>query len=369
MTSWDELSRADIDQVLAWAESLPWARAMAACQQDAEWHSEGDVWTHTKMVCRQLPKLEEWTSLSQHDQTVLIFTALFHDAGKPLTSRLDPDTGRIQSPKHAVKGEHLARQVLRDLDCDVPTRETITQLVRYHGRPAFLLERSSPAHEVISLSWLVNNRLLYLFALADTRGRATSSMSRPEENLHFWKLVSEENGCFETSYPFANAQARFLFYRQTNSDLHFVPHEAYRCNVTLMSGLPGSGKDTWLAKNRSDLPVVSLDDIRGQLDVDATDNQGTVIQAARDRCRELLRADQSFAFSATNLIRQTRKRWIDLFADYNARVEVVYVEPRFVTILGQNKRRERPVPEGVIRELAGKVEPPIWTEAHDLVIA
>ena len=136
----------------------------------------------------------------------------------------------------------------------------------------------------------------------------------------------------------------------------------------MMSGLPGSGKDTWLEKNRPDLSVVSLDDIRSQLDLEATDNQGPVIQAARDQCRELLRAGQSFAFSATNLIRQTRKRWIDLLTDYNARIEAVYVEPRFEIILAQNKLRERPVPEGVIRELAAKVEPPNWTEIHDLVM-
>jgi predicted kinase len=369
MTSWEELSRADLDQVLAWAESQPWAEAMAACQQNAEWHSEGDVWTHTKMVCRQLPLLDEWESLSQPEQTTLLFAALFHDAGKPQTSRLDPGTGRIQSPKHAIKGEHLARQILRGLNCDVPAREQITQLVRYHGRPAFLLERSSPQHEVIGLSWLVSNRLLYLFALADTRGRTTDSKSRPEENLHYWKLVAEESGCFETPFPFGNAQARFQFYRQANADLHYVPHEDYRCNVTLMSGLPGSGKDTWLANNRPELPVVSLDDIRGQLDVEATDNQGPVIQAARDQCRELLRARRPFVYSATNLIRQTRKRWIDLFSDYGARIEAVYVEPPFETILAQNKRREHPVPEGVIRELAAKVEPPNWAEVHDLVIA
>jgi predicted kinase len=368
MTTWEELSRSSLDEILAWAETQPWARAMVACQQDAEWHAEGDVWTHTKMVCHQLARLETWESLSPREQTALIFTALFHDAGKPLTSRLDPETGRIQSPKHAIKGEHLARQILRGLDCDLPTREAITQLVRYHGRPAFLLERSSPSHEVITLSWLASNKLLYLFALADTRGRSTTSMSRPEENLQYWKLAAEENSCFDEPYPFGNAQARFLFYRQTTPDLSYVPHEQYRCTVTVMSGLPGSGKDTWLAKNRPDLPIVSLDDIRGQLDVDATDNQGQVIQAAREQCRQLLRAGLSFAFNATNLLRQTRRRWIDLLADYGARVELVYAEPPLATILAQNKRRNRPVPERVIYDLAAKVEPPNWTEGHDLVI-
>ena len=112
--------------------------------------------------------------------------------------------------------------------------------------------------------------------------------------------------------------------------------------MTMMSGLPGSGKDAWLAANRPDLPVVSLDDVRGDLDVDATDDQGEVIQVARERCRELLRSGRSFAFNATNLLRQTRRRWIDLFADYDARIEVVYVEPPLPVILDQNSRRERP---------------------------
>lgn len=113
-------------------------------------------------------------------------------------------------------------------------------------------------------------------------------MTRPEENLHLWRLVAEENGCFDWPYPFANDHARFLFYRQEQPNLHYVPYEGHRCTVTLMSGLPGSGKDAWLAANRADHPIVSLDDIRGEFDVEATDDQGEVIRVARERCRELL---------------------------------------------------------------------------------
>lgn len=366
--NWHELAQAGSDDVLDWAESQPWCRRMASCLQDAAWHSEGDVWTHTKLVCQQLPLLQEWASLERHQQTVLLFTGLFHDSGKPATSHVDPDTGRIRSPKHAIKGEHIARNVLRELGCDLAIREEIARMVRFHGRPAFLAEKESPSHEVISLSWLTSNWLLYLFALADTRGRATSDTGRPEENLHYWKLVAEEHGCLANPYAFANAHARFLFYRQAKPDLFYVPHEDYRCTVTVMSGLPGSGKDTWLTTNRKGLPTVSLDDIRAELEVEATDNQGSVAQAAKERCRELLRARESFAFSATNLLRQPRKRWIDLFASYGARVEIVYLEPPFPLIVSQNKRRDRSVPENVIRALADKCEPPTWNEAHDLVI-
>jgi predicted kinase len=178
-----------------------------------------------------------------------------------------------------------------------------------------------------------------------------------------------QNGCFDQPYPFVNDHARFLFYRQERRNLHYVPFERYRCTVTLMSGLPGSGKDAWLAANRPDLPVVSLDELRSELDVEATDDQGEVIQAARERCREYLRSGRSFAFNATNILWQTRRRWIDLFADYDARVEVVYVEPPLQVILSQNARRDRPVPEKVIRQLAEKCEPPTFAEAHSLLIS
>ena len=134
----------------------------------------------------------------------------------------------------------------------------------------------------------------------------------------------------------------------------------------MLSGLPGGGKDAWIAAHRPGLPVVSLDDLRGELDVEATDDQGGVIQAGRERCREHLRAGRSFAFNATNLLRQTRRRWIDLFADYDARIEVVYVEPPLPVILARNARRPGPVPEKVIRRLAEKCEPPTLAEAHGL---
>lgn len=367
--NWEVLKRATTIELIDWAEEQPWCRAMAACVQDSEWHAEGNVWTHTKMVLGELTKLDEWPSLNPEDRAILNFTALLHDSAKPLSTEVDPETGRVRSPKHAVRGEHLARSILRDLGCDLLTREHIARLIRYHGRPAFLLEREEPLNEVVRLSWLLNNRLLYLFAIADTRGRDTDSMNRPEENLHYWKLLSEESNCFSQPYPFQTNHARYTYFRQRQPNLHYVPHESFTSHVTVMAGLPGSGKNTWLSQNKPLLPVVSLDDIRDELDVDPTDNQGRVAQLARERCRELLRAGTSFAFNATNTLKQTRGRWLDLFFDYGAHIEIVYLEPRIDEILKQNKSREKDVPEAVILKLANKCEPPTWLECHSLFLS
>ena len=39
---WAELRVSPVNQILAWAEGQPWAREMAGCQQDAQWHTEGN---------------------------------------------------------------------------------------------------------------------------------------------------------------------------------------------------------------------------------------------------------------------------------------------------------------------------------------
>ncbi|MCA8986230.1 MAG: AAA family ATPase [Planctomycetaceae bacterium] len=377
--NWEQLKQGSLESITAWAETQSWCRAMAGCVQDDEWHSEGDVWTHTKLVLEEIKRMREEGGkdgpysdstfiLQPSDFILLVFTALFHDVAKPLTTEVDPETGRIRTHGHAVKGELVARAILRDLGCDLATREMIAGLVRYHGRPAFLLEREKPIHEVVRLSWLVNNRLLFLFALADTRGRDTDSMTRPEENLYYWKMLSEEANCFDQPYPFPTDHARFTYYRQQEPNLHYVPHEEFSCTVTLMAGLPGSGKDTWLERNRPQLPVVSLDNLREEMGISPTENQGRVAQAAQERCREYLRAKLPFAFNATNTMRMTRQRWLDLFAAYNARIEIVYLEPPFEIVLKQNRSRHDPIPDSVIRKLAEKCEPPSWTECHNLVM-
>ncbi|MBL8853681.1 MAG: AAA family ATPase [Planctomycetaceae bacterium] len=366
--SWQRLQTASCEQIIEWAQTQDWCRDMAACVQDSEWHAEGDVWTHTKRVLHELGKLDEWSNLTPHEQTVLKFTALFHDVAKPVTTEVDAATGRVRSPKHAVKGEYITRNILRKLECDMATREEIVRMVRFHGRPVFLMERAEPAQEVIRLSWLLSNRLLFLFAVADTRGRDTDSLGRPEETLQYWKLLAQEHQCYTEPFPFASDEARFRYFRCSEPDIHYVPHPGFKCTVTMMSGLPGSGKDTWIAKHRRDMVMVSLDDLRAELDVDASENQGRVAQAARERCREHLRAGESFVFNATNLLRQTRSRWVDLFDSYKAKVEIVYLEPTWSELLRQNRNRSQPIPESAIYRLAEKCEPPTWHECHELIL-
>lgn len=66
-------------------------------------------------------------------------------------------------------------------------------------------------------------------------------------------------------------------------------------------------------------------------------------------------------------MRQTRGRWLELFADDNACIEVVCLVPPFENLLRQNKARSKAVPEPAIRYFAERCEPRAWLECHSLV--
>ncbi|HND34893.1 MAG TPA: AAA family ATPase, partial [Myxococcota bacterium] len=141
-----------------------------------------------------------------------------------------------------------------------------------------------------------------------------------------------------------------------------------RCRVTVMSGLPAAGKDHWIARHGKNLPVISLDGLREELEVSPSGDQGEVIQAAREQARGHLRAGRDFIWNATNLSQSLRQRTLDLCFDYSADVRLVYVEAPLAEIQRRNQARSRPVPAGVVERMLRRWEPPDQEEAHQLVI-
>jgi len=89
-----------------------------------------------------------------------------------------------------------------------------------------------------------------------------------------------------------------------------------------------------------------------------------VVSRAREMAREYLRKKQSFIWNATNISRQIRELSINLFAAYNARVRIVYIEAPEERLYIQNRERESSVPAEVIRKLTARWEVADLTEAH-----
>lgn len=340
--------------------------ALDSCPQDPIHHAEGNAGIHTRMVVEELISNEEWQSLPPSEQSYLFWAAVLHDIGKPAVTKHEED-GRISSRGHSRVGASIARQLLWHAGSPFAWREALCGIINQHQLPFWLIERDDPERLAIETSWRCRPDHLCLHARADALGRTCQDQQSILESVGLATATFEEASCLDRPFPFANDESRLSYFDLPDRDPHYAAHEEFRCNVTLMSGLPGAGKDTWIANNRPDHPVVSLDLIHGELGVSATDNQGQVIQAAHERAREHLRAGTDFVWNATNVTRQNRARILRLLRDYDAHIEIAYVEVGPEQLYRQNRDRPDSVPDTVIDHLAKKLEPPEAWEAHRIV--
>ena len=350
---------------IAWGaleQAEPWVAPMASCPQDPEHHAEGDVWTHTKMVCEALVALPAWQALPPVDREVVFAACLLHDIAKPATTRIDDD-GRIRQPGHSPRGAVMVREMLWLLGAPPELRERVAALVRTHQIPFFLIEEKDPRRRAAQISQTVRCDHLAQVTLADALGRVCRDQQRLLDNIALFTEFCAEHGCLAQPWPFASDHSRFLYFRSPDRDPGYAAHDDTRCEMVLMSGLPGSGKDHWIAHN-TDLPVISLDALRETMDATSTGNQGAVIQAAREQAREYLRRGQSFVWNGTNLSRDMRGRAIELAAAYNARIRVVFLDTTYKRLVRQNRDRGATVPLAAILRMLRLWEPPDLSEAH-----
>jgi poly(A) polymerase len=105
------------DQSGAFSELIPELLTMKGCPQSQTFHSEGDVWIHTRLALAQLTSAafkEEF----QHDFSAeLALSVLLHDVGKPSTIQTPEKDGvdRIRFNGHDQVGASMARDIVKRL--------------------------------------------------------------------------------------------------------------------------------------------------------------------------------------------------------------------------------------------------------------
>lgn len=342
----------------------PWLEELSQCPQDPVHHAEGDVLTHVLWVCRELHALESFQACAPEEQQILAWAALLHDVAKPRCTITEE--GRIRSPGHALKGSLQARRLLWELECPFLIREEIVGLVRYHMTCFWALERDDPERLARRISLSCRCSLLAILAEADARGRQCEDGQDLLDRIALFAELCKEAGCWEVPAQFASSVGRFRYFEGKWHDPDSAPFEDFKCQVTLMSGLPAAGKDTWLREHCPALPVISLDEIRQHLGISHTAHQGRVLEYARERAREFLREGVDFAWNATNISQRYRQTSLALFFDYGAKVRIVYLERPRQVMLSANEQRNSPVPAAAYAKMVKKWEVPNPTEAHML---
>ena len=105
----------------AMAELIPEMFFMKGCPQPPNFHSEGDVWTHTRIALTNLKSGEFREQFGgARPSAEVIMAVTFHDLGKPPTMKTPERDGtdRIRFDEHDVIGGKMAEEICRRLKLD-----------------------------------------------------------------------------------------------------------------------------------------------------------------------------------------------------------------------------------------------------------
>jgi poly(A) polymerase len=117
LRGWDLLDESGLMRAV-----LPELEAMKGVQQPPQFHPEGDVFMHTRLMLSLLPE-----SVS----VPLVFSVLLHDVAKPLTSTVD-ETGRIRFSGHDKLGAEMTEQIMERLRFSRAEIDATAEMVRQH---------------------------------------------------------------------------------------------------------------------------------------------------------------------------------------------------------------------------------------------
>jgi tRNA nucleotidyltransferase (CCA-adding enzyme) len=117
-----------------WLDHFPEIAALDGTPQEAEWHPEGDVFTHTCHCCDALAELPEWKAADETTRRVLMFAVLAHDFAKPQTTHKAERDGRMRivSPGHEEQGGPIAEAFLTRIGAPNEIKERVVPLVKHH---------------------------------------------------------------------------------------------------------------------------------------------------------------------------------------------------------------------------------------------
>ena len=154
---------------------LPEMRALVGCEQEPEWHPEGDVWIHTLLVIDEARRANG--DLSRPRLITVMLGAVCHDLGKPATTAFVD--GRIRSLDHEQAGVEPTEALLDRLNVHTidgfDVRGQVIGLVAQHLKPGMFHKAPNVGDGAFRrLAQKVDLELLARLARADCLGRTGS---------------------------------------------------------------------------------------------------------------------------------------------------------------------------------------------------
>ena len=207
---------------------FPELHALIDAPQDPKWHPEGDVWVHTMMVVDAMAEIgsreQGVGSREEKERLKLLFAALCHDFGKPLTTTIEYEDGRVEkwqelnksvSPEthttiphssfliphsnmriraigHEKAGLEPTQSFMYRLTNEHHFIESILPLVEHHLKPSQFYLQGAKVGAIRRLATKVNIKELVQVAKADFLGRTTPEAKAGRYEAGEWLLAEAQ---------------------------------------------------------------------------------------------------------------------------------------------------------------------------------
>jgi len=172
-----------------WIVHFPELENLIGCKQNPEWHPEGDVWNHTKMVLDNAAKIRH--NIEEKYRLGFMFGALLHDVGKLCTTKED-----LTSIGHDTAGVQYATSFMKRITNETKLISIVNTLVELHMRPGQLTAANAKTSAWKRLHNKFRLDILGWLSKCDSSGRLKYSMNDPhkpsETSFKFFELFGEK---------------------------------------------------------------------------------------------------------------------------------------------------------------------------------
>ena len=344
--------------------SIPQFHAMHGSDHSMEFHKEGDVLQHTKLVVNNAIDLVKTADtendlygisiISEWRRQALLMAALFHDVAKPVVTHFDTDKNDFTSPNHGEEGAKITRMILLEHEYeDAEQRELIVSMVRTHMMFFHIFDKDTENMKRKLFKFATQDYTdchcnfmdAYFLHICDCLGSFSTVETGVERNLHIAKVHNLGNKKFNDWFTLESQMDRLyrlpkmiaqrtIYGRAWECGLTDMGDEYKSFDVYVLIGAPGVGKTTYYNSNLSYLPIISRDIARielgycseGEKYLGSKEEEDKVTCYVNKKMVEYAKQCQSFVVDNTHMRQKYRDEIHKQLKDYNARYVYIYIE-------------------------------------------